>query len=97
MRLYTILKKPIVTEKASGLEMTKSCYTFEVDSSATKIDVKKAISVAYGVEVATVNVLTSRIKTKMGKKGSQIKRKEFKKVYVTLKDKNAKIDFSIVK
>ena len=68
MRLYNILKKPIVTEKTSSLELTQSCYVFEVDSSATKIDIKKAISVIYGVEVESVNVVTTREKFKNGKK-----------------------------
>lgn len=97
MRLYNILKKPIVTEKSSGLEMTQSCYVFEVDSSATKIDVKKAVSVIYGVEVASVNMVTTREKLKFGKKGIQLRKREAKKAYVTLKDKKAKIDFAIIK
>jgi len=47
MRLYKILKKPIVTEKTSSLEMINSCYVFAVSQDATKIDVKKAISEIY--------------------------------------------------
>ena len=47
MRLYRIIKKPIVTEKTSNLELINGCYVFEVDSSATKIDIKKAISFIY--------------------------------------------------
>jgi large subunit ribosomal protein L23 len=97
MRLYNILKKPIVTEKTSSLELTQSCYVFEVDSSATKIDIKKAISVIYGVEVESVNVVTTREKFKNGKKWVQLRKREAKKAYVTLKDKKAKIDFAIIK
>lgn len=33
----------------------------------------------------------------MGKKGEQTRRSEVKKAYITLKDKKAKLDFSIVK
>jgi ribosomal protein L23 len=47
MRLYNIIKKPIFTEKASSMELTKNCYIFQVDSSATKIDVKKTILEIY--------------------------------------------------
>lgn len=97
MRLYNILKKPIVTEKTSGLEMTQSCYVFEVSPDATKIDVKKAISSLYGVEVCTVNMLTTREKFKNWKKWVQLRKRETKKAYVTLKDKKAKIDFAIIK
>jgi large subunit ribosomal protein L23 len=43
MRLFRILKKPVVTEKTSKLEMTNNTYVFIVSSDATKIDVKKAV------------------------------------------------------
>jgi large subunit ribosomal protein L23 len=47
MRLYRILKKPVVTEKTSNAEITNSCYTFIVSPDATKIDIKKAILELY--------------------------------------------------
>lgn len=98
MRIYRILRKPITTEKTSVLEMTNNTYVFEVDSSATKIDIKKSINELYKVDVASVNVLHTREKFKYGrKKWLQIRKKSTKKAYITLKDKKAKIDFSIVK
>ena len=42
MRLYRILKKPIVTEKSSNLEIANNTYVFEVSKDATKIDIKKS-------------------------------------------------------
>jgi large subunit ribosomal protein L23 len=68
MRIFRILKKPITTEKTSVLEMNNNTYVFEVDSSATKIDIKKSIMELYKVEVASVNVLHTREKFKYGKK-----------------------------
>ncbi|MBT3729298.1 50S ribosomal protein L23 [bacterium] len=68
MRIFRILKKPITTEKTSVLEMTTNTYVFEVDSSATKIDIKKSVTELYKVEVASVNVLHTREKFKYGKK-----------------------------
>ncbi len=98
MRLYKIIKKPIVTEKTSNMELVNSCYTFEVDSAATKIDIKKAILYIYWVEVSTVNTVSSRSKFKYWKKKwLQYKRREFKKAYVVLRNKKDKIDFSIIK
>ncbi len=97
MRLYRILKKPIVTEKTSSLELTSNCYVFEVSNDATKIDIKKSVLDLYGVEVASVNVVNTREKFKYGRKGTQVKRRPTKKAYVTLKDSKAKIDFSIIK
>ncbi len=98
MRIFRILKKPITTEKTSVLEMTNNTYVFEVDSSATKIDIKKSILELYKVEVASVNVLHTREKFKYGKKRwMQLRKRSTKKAYVTLKDSKAKIDFSIIK
>jgi len=98
MRLFRILKKPVVTEKTSNLEMTNNTYVFIVSSDATKIDVKKAVLDLYGVEVSSVNMLNTREKFKYWKKrGLQLKRRVEKKAYVTLKDEKAKIDFSVIK
>jgi len=97
MRLYRILQKPIITEKTSNMQMYKNAYGFEVAPDATKIDVKKAILEFYGVEVSDVNILNTREKFKRGKKWTQIRKRTTKKAYVTLKNKNDKIDFSIVK
>ena len=97
MRLFNIIKKPIVTEKSSMLEMTESTYVVEVSTDATKIDIKKAILELYGVEIATVRVVNTRQKFKQGKKGTVVRKRASRKAYVTLKDANQKIDFSITK
>ena len=98
MRLFRILKKPVVTEKTSNLEITQSKYVCVVSSDATKIDIKKAILELYWVEVDSVNVLRTREKFKYWKKRwMQLRKRSQKKAYITLKDKKAKIDFSIVK
>jgi large subunit ribosomal protein L23 len=68
MRLYRILKKPIVTEKTSNLELANNTYVFEVSKDATKIDIKKSILELYGVEVVSVNILNTRVKFKFGRK-----------------------------
>lgn len=98
MRLYTLIKKPIVTEKTSNLTLVKNSYVFEVASDATKIDIKKAIKELYWVEVSKVNVLNTREKFKYGKnRGMQYRKRTSKKVYVTLKDPKAKLDITIIK
>ena len=97
MRLYRILKKPIVTEKTSKDEMMNSCYVVEVSRDATKIDIKKAVLEIYWIEVASVNVLTTREKFKHGKKGMQLRKRTSKKAYITLKNKSDKLDFSLIK
>lgn len=97
MRLYKILKKPVVTEKASNLELNNSCYVALVSEDATKIDIKKAVKDIYWLEVERVNVLNTREKFKYGKKWMQFRKRTTKKAYITLKDKKSKIDFSIIK
>lgn len=97
MRLYRIIKKPLVTEKGANAEMLNSTYLCEVSKDATKIDIKKAVLELYGVEVARVNTLVTREKFKFGKKGIQRRKGETKKAYVTLKDPKAKLDFTIIK
>ena len=98
MRLYRILRKPIITEKTSNNEMMNNTYVFEVADDATKIDIKKAVLELYGVEVDSVNVLTTREKFKYGKKRwMQLRKRSQKKAYITLKNEKEKIDFSIIK
>ena len=43
-RLYDIIKRPIITEKSVSIE---SQYTFEVAKNATKIEIAKAIELAF--------------------------------------------------
>ena len=45
-RLYDIIKRPIVTEKTM-VATTLSQYTFEVVKDATKIEIAKAIELAF--------------------------------------------------
>lgn len=97
MRLYKIIKKPVVTEKATNLEMLNSCYVMEVSQDATKIDIKKAIKELYGVDVAWVNILKTREKFKYWRKWTQVRKRSSKKAYVTLKDKSSKLDLSLIK
>ena len=98
MKLFRILKTPVQTEKTAQLEMKNNTYVFIVSSDATKIDIKKSISVIYGVEVEKVNIVHTREKFKFWKKrGLQLRKRWEKKAYITLKDDKAKIDFSVIK
>jgi large subunit ribosomal protein L23 len=98
MRLYKILQNPIVTEKTASMGLKKPRYAFEVAPDATKIDVKMAIKELYGVEVADVNMLHTREKFKFGKKrGMQVRKRQTKKAYITLKNASDVIDVTLVK
>ncbi len=98
MRLYKILLKPLVTEKTANMQLGKPRYAFVVAPFATKIDIKMAVKELYGVEVADVNILNTRAKFKYGKKrGMQIRKRESKKAYVTLKNANDVLDVTLTK
>ena len=69
----SILIKPIVTEKATLASELKNCYSFQVNTKANKVEIKKAVETAYGVsveKVRTINVRPDR-KTKFTKTGIQ--------------------------
>ncbi|MCX7735207.1 MAG: 50S ribosomal protein L23 [Candidatus Kapabacteria bacterium] len=82
-----IVKKPVITEKATKLG-EKGQYVFEVNPNSNKIEIKKSIEKMFEVNVTSIR--TVRIK---GKVKSRITRRGLirgktsmkKKAYVTLK------------
>ncbi len=59
-----ILKKPLITEKASALSEKSGKYTFLVNNKANKVEIRKAIEKMYGVNVQEVNTLIMASKPK---------------------------------
>ena len=49
-----ILIKPIITEKATADSEMNNRYTFLVNTTANKVEIKKAVETAYGVSVDKV-------------------------------------------
>ncbi len=69
----SILIKPIITEKATRNSELNNCFTFQVNTKANKVEIKKAVEAAYGVsveKVRTMNVRPDR-STKFTKTGIQ--------------------------
>ena len=63
MSHYDIIHAPVVSEKAfAGVE--RGVYSFWVDPKASKIEIRKAIQQAFGVEVTSVNTMNVRGKPK---------------------------------
>lgn len=81
--LYTIIR-PVVTEKATALS-EKLQYAFWVNRKATKIDIKRAVKEAYGVDVATVRIINTPAKTRIARRMIVDKRPAMRKAIVTLK------------
>jgi large subunit ribosomal protein L23 len=55
--MRTIIKKPIITEKATGTSEKFNRFTFAVDRTANKIEIKKAVERMYGVSVTEVRTM----------------------------------------
>lgn len=56
MSIYDILIAPIITEKSTKL-IEQNQYTFEVNKSATKTTVKKAVEQIFKVKVTQVKII----------------------------------------
>lgn len=90
-----IIKKPILTEKASLLTEALNRYAFKVDPRANKFQVKEAVEKMFGVTVVAVNtsVVAGKAKTRYTKAGFVSGRApKYKKAIITLKDGET-IDF----
>lgn len=81
--LYNVIKKPIVTEKASALKAEANKVVFAVDRKANKVDVKNAIEKLFDVKVTDVQTMVFR--GKMRRVGASMgMRQNWKKAIVTL-------------
>jgi large subunit ribosomal protein L23 len=56
--MKTIIKKPIITEKATAASEKLNRFTFAVSKEANKIEIKKAVEKMYGVQVTDVRTMT---------------------------------------
>ncbi len=55
MHLYEVLRRPLITEKNTGLQ-AQNKYVFEVADGANKPLVKEAVEKAFKVKVLAVNI-----------------------------------------
>jgi len=82
MHLYEVLRRPLITEKSTGLQ-AQSKYAFEIASGANKPMVKEAVEKAFKVKVTGVNMITMPGKTRrVGRR--QVQTRPWKKAIVTL-------------
>ena len=88
---YSVLKRPLITEKSNFLKEGLNQVVFEVDKKANKIEIKKAVEKLFKVNVVKVHTLHMRGKIKrMGR--SIGKKPNWKKAVVTLKE-GERVDF----
>jgi large subunit ribosomal protein L23 len=87
-----VIIKPVVSEKSFSLANAGNKYTFLVEPSATKIDIKNAIEKMHKVKVENVNITIKPGKLKMNWAKRREKRKSDKKKAVVTLKKGDKID-----
>ena len=81
-KLYDVIRSPIITEK-STLASENGQVMFNVASTATKADIKKAVEELFKVKVTAVNTLNRKGKTKVFR-GVRGRQSDVKKAIVTL-------------
>lgn len=60
MTAYDIIKRPVITEKSEMLRREYNKYTFEVNTKANKIQIRKAVEEIFNVKVESVSTLNSK-------------------------------------
>ncbi|MCY3739332.1 MAG: 50S ribosomal protein L23 [Gemmatimonadaceae bacterium] len=81
--IRSILRNPVITEKATALR-DANVYTFRVDSRANKVQIRRAVELVFDVKVEAVRVVSVRPKPK--RQGFfQGRTSAWKKAYVKLR------------
>ena len=87
---FNVLKKPLLTEKATDMRDFNNQIAFEVDPRANKAMVTEAVQKIFNVKVVKVNILNTASKPKKLGRYSGL-RSGYKKAIVFLKE-GEKID-----
>ena len=89
--VYSIIKKPLFTEKGNALKESENKILVEVERDSNKLEIKKAVEEIFKVKVE--KVATVKVHGKWKRYGKFIgKRPDRKKAVVTLKQ-GEKLDF----
>jgi large subunit ribosomal protein L23 len=79
--LYTVIRRPLITEKGMTVKETQNTLVFEVALKATKTEVKQAVETLFKVKV------TATVEGKERRRGKYAGyRPDWKKAYVRLKE-----------
>ena len=89
--MYSIIKRPLISEKTLALQEVGNVYAFEVTPDSNKIEIRQAIQKLFNVKVKAVRTMTVHGKEK--RRGLHtVKNTNWKKALVTLAE-GQKIDF----
>jgi len=84
MHAIHVIRRPLLSEKANSA-MEQGRYTFEVDASATKMEIRAAIKEMYNVDAVKINTALHQGRDRAFKHGVMTG-KFSKKAIVRLKD-----------
>jgi len=85
MKVTSVIRRPIITEKSSVLREAANTLVFEVAVDATKIDIKRAVEKLFGAKVAEVRTAVAHGKVK--RQGRFVgRRPDWKKATVRLRE-----------
>jgi large subunit ribosomal protein L23 len=82
-KIENIIRRPVITEKSATAQQYQNAHVFEVDRSATKIQIKDAVQKLFNVEVRLVRTMVMPRKWK--RHGKNVGRTSpWKKAIITL-------------
>ncbi len=84
--IYQVIDTVRMSEKASLLQEQENTYTFKVNRSANKIEIKKAVEKHFKVKVLDVRTCNYAGKSKRKRRADAGRTSAWKKAIVRLKD-----------
>ena len=82
-RLMKVILAPVVSEKSNMIAEKRNQMTFKVLPNATKTEIKAAVELLFGVQVASVTITITKGKQKRFRR-TMGKRSDVQKAYVSL-------------
>ena len=84
-KIFSIIKKPVISEKSTALAEVANRYVFKVDVTASKTEIKAAIESLFKVKVKGVNTIVRKGKLRTFR-GIRALLSDTKRAVVTLED-----------
>ena len=90
--VFSVIKRPVITEKGLTLKENERTLCFEVADSASKKQIQEAVEQLFKVKVAAVHTMV--VPGKMRRRGKYTGyRSDWKKAYVTLREGEKMIEY----
>lgn len=83
--LYSVIVKPVYTEKTSNLQGKANTYAFQISEDANKGQVKAAVEAIFNVKVDSVRTMQGKGEQRRNRFGNY-RTTGVRKAYVRLKD-----------